>query len=166
MSWLSKNKAESSGLPTGLRIELNYYNTTQLHIILSLFCFVAAGICYDYVEVHDGPSTKNRSLGKYCGHLRPFAILSTSSVLLIRFYSDQSLQKEGFQLVYQAKRKWWQDIGVSRPFLGVVRSRFVARQREKALQHCTDDEATFETTASSRHILLIPLRIDDSSDTL
>ena len=90
-------------------------------VALSFFSFLAAGICYDYVEVHDGPTIQNRSLGKYCGKLRPFTIYSTSNVVLVRLSSDRSVQKKGFQLTYQAKRKWRQAIKVLRAFLGVVR---------------------------------------------
>lgn len=55
------------------------------------------------MEVHDGPSVGDPSLGKYCGTVRPSSLVSTSNVMLVRFSTDPSVAKTGFQLVYSAK---------------------------------------------------------------
>lgn len=61
------------------------------------------GICYDFVEAHDGPSIQNRSIGKYCGTLRPFSLFSSSNVMLLRLSSDGSVNNKGFKVIYTAK---------------------------------------------------------------
>ncbi|CAH3046479.1 unnamed protein product [Pocillopora meandrina] len=84
-------------VPTGMRVRAKFNN----------FSVEPAGgnptTCYDYVEVHDGPTIHNSSLGKYCGKLQPFSVFSTTNVMLVRFVSDRSVNNKGFQLNFQAK---------------------------------------------------------------
>lgn len=61
------------------------------------------GTCYDYVEAYDGLSSDDSILGKYCGKVGPFTLLSTSNVMLLRFVSDKTVNYKGFQLVYSAE---------------------------------------------------------------
>ena len=70
---------------------------------LIFFLFRETATCYDYVEVHDGPTIHNSSLGKFCGKLQPFSVFSTTNVMLVRFVSDRSVNNKGFQLNFQAK---------------------------------------------------------------
>ena len=83
------------------------YSLHQVKLKKLLFClFCETGTCYDYVEVHDGPTIHNSSLGKYCGTLQPFSVFSTTHVMLVRFVSDRSVNNKGFQLNFQAKREY------------------------------------------------------------
>ena len=67
------------------------------------FCLYCTGSCYDYVEAHDGSSGSDPSLGRFCGTLRPFTLLSSSNVMLVRFVSDDSQNFGGFQFTYSAE---------------------------------------------------------------
>ena len=54
---------------------------------------------FDALEVFDGNSTDaNNRLAKLCGNQLPNPIVSTSHELLIRFRSDGSVTKRGFNL--------------------------------------------------------------------
>ena len=64
---------------------------------------VMEGRCYDYVEAHDGSSGSDPSLGKFCGTLGAFTLLSSSNVMLVRFVSDDSQNFGGFQFTYSAE---------------------------------------------------------------
>lgn len=55
---------------------------------------------YDYVEVRDGHSENSPLIGKFCGHLIPSDIHSSSNKLFVQFVSDSSVQKEGFSAVF------------------------------------------------------------------
>ena len=57
------------------------------------------GCFFDALEVFDGNSTDaNNRLAKLCGNQLPNPIVSTSHELLIRFRSDESVTKRGFNL--------------------------------------------------------------------
>ena len=60
-------------------------------------------MCYDYVQVHDGPTELGSSLGKFCGDLQPFSVWSTGNKMLVKFMSDSSINKIGFQLRFNAE---------------------------------------------------------------
>ncbi|XP_074648145.1 tolloid-like protein 2 isoform X2 [Tubulanus polymorphus] len=51
---------------------------------------------YDNIELFDGEDNNHRSLGKYCGSSKPPAILSSSNIMYMVFYSDASVQRKGF----------------------------------------------------------------------
>lgn len=55
------------------------------------------------MEAHNGSSGSDPSLGKFCGTLRPFTLLSSSNVMLVRFVSDDSQNFSGFQFTYSAE---------------------------------------------------------------
>lgn len=95
------------------------------------FCLYCTGSCYDYVEAHDGSSGSDPSLGKFCGTLRPFTLLSSSNVMLVRFVSDDSQNFGGFQFTYSAEgtvNAWniWLDLQ-----LDCFQSRDVAQNNSK-----------------------------------
>jgi hypothetical protein len=57
--------------------------------------------CCDCLEVFDGLSVRNQSLGKYCGQLdnSPF-IISTFNNVSLKFTSDHSHNYKGFFAEY------------------------------------------------------------------
>ncbi|KAG8544589.1 hypothetical protein GDO81_022217, partial [Engystomops pustulosus] len=54
---------------------------------------------FDYLAVFDGPNILYPMIGKYCS-LTPPPLVSTGNYMLIRFHSDDSVQKRGFQATY------------------------------------------------------------------
>ncbi len=52
---------------------------------------------YDHIELYDGRDAKAPSLGRFCGTKKPPPITSSSNKLFIRFFSDNSVQKKGFE---------------------------------------------------------------------
>uniref|UniRef100_A0A8C1UAM4 Metalloendopeptidase n=1 Tax=Cyprinus carpio TaxID=7962 RepID=A0A8C1UAM4_CYPCA len=58
---------------------------------------------YDHIEIYDGRDGKAPSLGRYCGTKKPQPIISTSNKMFIRFFSDNSVQKKGFEASHTAE---------------------------------------------------------------
>lgn len=57
---------------------------------------------YDHIEIYDGRDGKAPSLGRFCGTKKPPPITSSSNKLFIRFFSDNSVQKKGFEASHTA----------------------------------------------------------------
>ena len=56
---------------------------------------------YDNVQIFDGWSEANRSLGRYCGSNGvPDPITSSTEHMFMVFYSDASVQRKGFRGVH------------------------------------------------------------------
>lgn len=55
---------------------------------------------YDHLEVYDGPDSLAPILGRFCGSKKPDPVVASSSSLFLRFYSDASVQRKGFQAVH------------------------------------------------------------------
>lgn len=55
---------------------------------------------YDHLEVYDGPNSLAPILGRFCGSKKPDPVVASSSSLFLRFYSDASVQRKGFQAVH------------------------------------------------------------------
>ena len=56
---------------------------------------------YDNVQIYDGQSEQNRSLGRYCGSNGvPDPIISRGNHMLMLFYSDASVQRKGFRATH------------------------------------------------------------------
>uniref|UniRef100_A0A8C5C907 Metalloendopeptidase n=1 Tax=Gadus morhua TaxID=8049 RepID=A0A8C5C907_GADMO len=58
---------------------------------------------YDHIEVYDGRDGKAPSLGRFCGTKEPLPITSSANKLFIRFFSDNSVQKKGFEASHSAE---------------------------------------------------------------
>ena len=54
---------------------------------------------YDYVDVYSGHAGGQR-LGRFCGTARPGALVSTGNKMYLRFISDASVQRKGFQALH------------------------------------------------------------------
>lgn len=52
---------------------------------------------YDHLEVFDGRDAKAPVLGRFCGSKKPEPVLATGNRMFLRFYSDNSVQRKGFQ---------------------------------------------------------------------
>lgn len=57
---------------------------------------------YDYVQVYDGDSVHFPLVGTFCGTSIPSFFLSSGNLLTVRFISDGSVQKAGFNATYRA----------------------------------------------------------------
>lgn len=55
---------------------------------------------YDHLELYDGKSVDDTSLGKFCGNKKPDAVVATGSEMFIKFFSDASVQKRGFSATH------------------------------------------------------------------
>jgi len=54
----------------------------------------------DYVSVLEGNDNDAPEIGRYCGTTVPSAITSVGSALVVKFMTDASHQRRGFQAVY------------------------------------------------------------------
>lgn len=63
--------------------------------------FMLSAPRYDFIEIRDGDSESADLLGKHCGNIAPPTIISSGSVLYIKFTSDYARQGAGFSLRYE-----------------------------------------------------------------
>ncbi|XP_077973794.1 bone morphogenetic protein 1-like [Styela clava] len=66
---------------------------------------------YDFVEVYDGEDDSATRFGRYCGSKALSTIMSTSGSLLLRFHSDDTINKKGFHARYSSSS--YEDISES-----------------------------------------------------
>ncbi|CAG01622.1 unnamed protein product, partial [Tetraodon nigroviridis] len=60
---------------------------------------------YDRIELYDGKDGKASLLGRFCGTKKPPPVTSSGNKLFIRFFSDNSVQKKGFEASHTAAEK-------------------------------------------------------------
>lgn len=66
------------------------------------FEIVPSNLCsHDYLEVFDGPSIGNRSIGKFCGSTLPQVIKSTNNSLTLLFKTDSSQTARGWKVSFR-----------------------------------------------------------------
>ncbi|XP_060917704.1 bone morphogenetic protein 1-like isoform X4 [Labrus mixtus] len=58
---------------------------------------------YDHLEIYDGRDTRAPSLGRFCGTKKPSPVVSSGNKMFLRFFSDNSVQKRGFEVTYGAE---------------------------------------------------------------
>ncbi|KAK2501658.1 hypothetical protein MC885_016446, partial [Smutsia gigantea] len=58
---------------------------------------------YDHLELYDGPDSLAPSLGRFCGSKKPAPVVASGSSLFLRFYSDASVQRRGFQAAHSTE---------------------------------------------------------------
>nr|XP_030871259.2 tolloid-like protein 2 [Gorilla gorilla gorilla] len=58
---------------------------------------------YDHLEMYDGPDSLAPILGRFCGSKKPDPTVASSSSMFLRFYSDASVQRKGFQAVHSTE---------------------------------------------------------------
>lgn len=66
---------------------------------------------YDHLEVYDGPDTQAPILGRFCGSKKPDPVVAAGSSLFLRFYSDASVQRKGFQAEHSTGAWRWMGEG-------------------------------------------------------
>lgn len=57
---------------------------------------------YDHLEIFDGRDVRVPSLGRFCGTKKPSPVISSGNKMFLRFFSDNSVQKTGFEASYTA----------------------------------------------------------------
>lgn len=57
---------------------------------------------YDHLEIFDGKDVHAPSLGHICGTRKPPPVVSSSNKMFLQFFSDNSVQKRGFEALYRA----------------------------------------------------------------
>ncbi|KAK0142000.1 Bone morphogenetic protein 1 [Merluccius polli] len=58
---------------------------------------------YDHLQVHDGEDGRAPSLGRFCGTKKPSPVVSSSNHMFLRFHSDNSVQKRGFEVSHSTE---------------------------------------------------------------
>ncbi|XP_068094350.1 cubilin [Hyperolius riggenbachi] len=56
---------------------------------------------YDFLQIYDGSSRNSSLQGIYCGSDRPANFTSTGNFLTVWFFSDSSVEREGFNVTYE-----------------------------------------------------------------
>ncbi|XP_026996788.2 bone morphogenetic protein 1-like isoform X2 [Tachysurus fulvidraco] len=52
---------------------------------------------YDHLNVYNGPNDASPSLGRFCGSKKPPPVISSANKMFLQFFSDNSVQKRGFE---------------------------------------------------------------------
>ncbi|NXY67496.1 CUBN protein, partial [Glareola pratincola] len=55
---------------------------------------------YDYVKLYDGDNENENLVGTFCGSTVPAPFLSTRNSLTVKFITDNSVEREGFNVTY------------------------------------------------------------------
>ncbi|XP_047229438.1 bone morphogenetic protein 1-like isoform X3 [Girardinichthys multiradiatus] len=58
---------------------------------------------YDHLEIFDGRDVRAPMLGRFCGTKKPAPVISSSNKMFLHFFSDNSVQKRGFEASYRAE---------------------------------------------------------------
>ncbi|XP_061871822.1 bone morphogenetic protein 1 isoform X1 [Colius striatus] len=55
---------------------------------------------YDHLEIYDGKDAKAPPLGRFCGAKEPEPLISSGNKMFLKFVSDNSVQKKGFEATH------------------------------------------------------------------
>ncbi|XP_059819218.1 bone morphogenetic protein 1-like [Hypanus sabinus] len=58
---------------------------------------------YDHLELFDGKDAKAKVIGRFCGSKKPEPQISTLNRMFIKFFSDNSVQKKGFEATHSSE---------------------------------------------------------------
>ena len=58
--------------------------------------------CTDYLEIQDGKDSSGDLLGRFCGRLASFHVVSRSKAMRVRFHSDGQRTFKGFSAEYMS----------------------------------------------------------------
>ena len=92
-------------------IEKYQLDTISIHIILHTIFIQASyylidNYSYDWVEIYDGGNSSSTLIGrKMCGHKLPPPILSSTNEILIKFKSDNTVERTGYKIRAEAVGK-------------------------------------------------------------
>uniref|UniRef100_UPI00358F3720 tolloid-like protein 2 isoform X2 n=1 Tax=Myxine glutinosa TaxID=7769 RepID=UPI00358F3720 len=59
---------------------------------------------YDYMEIYDGYNNDAPRLGRFCGSGPPEEVFSSGDSIMIRFHSDDTIDKKGFHARYSSNK--------------------------------------------------------------
>lgn len=71
---------------------------------------------YDHLEIYDGKDAKAPTLGRFCGAKEPEPLLSSGNKMFLKFVSDNSVQKKGFEATHTTGTA---TVGLGKPGYGV-----------------------------------------------
>ncbi|XP_047455679.1 cubilin [Mugil cephalus] len=72
-----------------------------INLTFTSFDLESSSTCrYDYVKVYDGDNMNFPLVGTFCGNTIPAYFVSSGNLLTVRFYTDSSVQKQGFNATY------------------------------------------------------------------
>uniref|UniRef100_A0A7N5ZSS7 Metalloendopeptidase n=1 Tax=Anabas testudineus TaxID=64144 RepID=A0A7N5ZSS7_ANATE len=76
-----------------------------VEVIFQVFEIEEEADCgYDYVELYDGADIKSPRLGRYCGSGTPEEVYSAGDAIVLKFHSDDSINKKGFHVRYTSTK--------------------------------------------------------------
>ncbi|XP_017163297.1 bone morphogenetic protein 1-like isoform X4 [Poecilia reticulata] len=58
---------------------------------------------YDHLEIFDGRDVRAPTLGRFCGTKTPDPVTSSGNKMFLHFFTDNSVQKRGFEASYRAE---------------------------------------------------------------
>uniref|UniRef100_A0A8C9T046 Metalloendopeptidase n=1 Tax=Scleropages formosus TaxID=113540 RepID=A0A8C9T046_SCLFO len=58
---------------------------------------------YDHLEIFDGHDGRAPSLGRFCGVKKPAPLVSSGNRIFLHFFSDNSVQKKGFEATHSVE---------------------------------------------------------------
>lgn len=98
MSWRPEvQRSEDSSPPAALTMPLSNLDFCILQTFVEMDIESQPECAYDHLEVFDGRDAKAPVLGRFCGSKKPEPVLATGNRMFLRFYSDNSVQRKGFQ---------------------------------------------------------------------
>lgn len=75
-----------------------------IHLKFEAFRMEDDPVCAnDFVEVRDGGELSSHVIGRYCGHVYPEIVESSTNKLLVQFSSNDDVVRTGFKAFYQTK---------------------------------------------------------------
>lgn len=90
-------RSEDSSPPAALTMPLSNLDLCILQTFVEMDIESQPECAYDHLEVFDGRDVKAPVLGRFCGSKKPEPVLATGNRMFLRFYSDNSVQRKGFQ---------------------------------------------------------------------
>ena len=84
---------------------INTYYTSTSFIQGGLYHYID-NYSFDWVELYDGANSSSTLIGgKMCGHKLPPPILSSTNEILIKFKSDNTVERSGYKIRAEAVGK-------------------------------------------------------------
>ncbi|KAG4067257.1 hypothetical protein HA402_000248 [Bradysia odoriphaga] len=93
--WVASDECNDNfpDAPPGYLIKLDFRNKFNIE--------PSNGCEYDFLEIRDGKHGYSKELGKFCGTDFPPIIFSSQRYLWLHFHSDENIEYDGFQAVYE-----------------------------------------------------------------
>ncbi|XP_070174236.1 cubilin-like [Littorina saxatilis] len=104
--WTTQYTLRSPGYsgvyPTGLDCFYLYRFRKQLSVVVTFYAFhlddESNGVCQDYLEIFDGHTGSNHTVGRFCNSTRPPTLTMSQHNVLFHFHSDDTIDStsQGF----------------------------------------------------------------------